>query len=138
MRALEPIVVAATILVPIAASGMTDHERGNAIGALPWAPAGTYRLLASSSSVAVPEGYAVVLGDNVRRLVTLLDAVDDPNVEAVVRRGSRSFTWRAGCSSRRWTVRRTRSSGPSRPPRAPMEEWPTRSPCASVVTALRS
>jgi len=84
MHVLRLIVLATTVLAPTAASALTDQERADAIVALPWVQEGTYKLPASNSSIALPEGYMLVLGEGARRFATLLDATDEPNVEAVV------------------------------------------------------
>jgi len=84
MRALKVIVCATAVLTPIAASAMTDQERIEAVKSLSWVRDGTYKLPASNSSIAIPNGHIAVFGSDARRLVTLFDAPAAPELEAVV------------------------------------------------------
>src|SRR6266404_14098 len=61
---------------------LTDQQRADAIRQLDWLGAGSHRLPASNSTLAVPSGYQAVLGDAARRLATLTgDPADE--VEAI-------------------------------------------------------
>lgn len=84
MRALKLVIVAATILTPVAASAMTGQERVDAAKSLNWVRDGTYKPPASNSSIAIPKGYIAVFGGDARRLVTLFDPPAAPQLEAIV------------------------------------------------------
>jgi uncharacterized membrane-anchored protein len=78
------IMVAASL--PVAAADqpvLTDQQRTDAIIHLNWLQAGTYKLPASNSTIALPEGYSMVRGEDARRLLTLAAEADDAT-EAVV------------------------------------------------------
>jgi uncharacterized membrane-anchored protein len=62
---------------------LTDQQRTDAMVHLNWLQAGTYKLSPSSSTIALPEGYMMVRGEDAKRLLTLAAEPDDA-VEAVV------------------------------------------------------
>jgi uncharacterized membrane-anchored protein len=62
---------------------LTDQQRTDAIIHLNWLHAGTYKLPASNSTIALPEGYMMVRGEDAKRLLTLAAEHDDA-AEAVV------------------------------------------------------
>jgi uncharacterized membrane-anchored protein len=62
---------------------LTEQQRTDAISQLNWLKAGTYKLPASNSTIALPEGYLMVRGEDARRLLTL-SAESDDAAEAVV------------------------------------------------------
>jgi DNA topoisomerase IA len=62
---------------------LTEQQRTDAISQLNWLKAGTYKLPASNSTIALPEGYLMVRGEDARRLLTL-SAESDDAADAVV------------------------------------------------------
>ena len=62
---------------------MTDQQRGDAMIRLHWLEAGTYKLPSSASTLALPQGYHVVLGEDAKRMVILSGDPVDNSVEAI-------------------------------------------------------
>jgi uncharacterized membrane-anchored protein len=62
---------------------LTDEQRTDAIIHLNWLQPGTYKLPASHSTIALPEAYMMVRGEDARQLLTLAAEADDA-AEAVV------------------------------------------------------
>jgi uncharacterized membrane-anchored protein len=74
----------ATSLVAAAEATMTEQQRVEAIRRLHWFPAATYKLPISKSTLALPDGYQVLLGEDARRMITLSGDPADSSVEAIV------------------------------------------------------
>jgi uncharacterized membrane-anchored protein len=61
---------------------MTQEQRTDAIRSLGWLPQGTYKLPISNSTLALPNGYHLVLGDDARRLTILTGDPSGNSIEA--------------------------------------------------------
>jgi uncharacterized membrane-anchored protein len=84
-RFLSSIIIAVLLSGSAAADQpvLTDQQRADAIVHLNWLQAGTYKLSPSNSTIALPEGYMMVRGEDAKRLLTLAAEPDDA-AEAVV------------------------------------------------------
>lgn len=69
-----------------ALSEMTEEERESVLAffSLDWKETGTYKLSTSNSSIALPEGYHLLIGNDVKKLSELNKQLIDENLEAVV------------------------------------------------------
>ena len=63
---------------------MTDQQKRDEIRAMPWISKGTIPLATSKSSIALPAGYVAISGATARRFDYLINAEEDPDIEAVV------------------------------------------------------
>jgi uncharacterized membrane-anchored protein len=74
------------LAIPAAAAdqpSMTQQQRTAAIRQLHWLDAGNYQLPLSHSTLALPQGYRMVLGEDARRLMQLTGDQAKASVEAV-------------------------------------------------------
>jgi len=63
---------------------MTDQQKRDEIRAMPWVSKGTVPLATSKSSIALPAGYVAISAADARRFDYLINAEEDPDIEAVV------------------------------------------------------
>jgi uncharacterized membrane-anchored protein len=69
---------------------LTEEQRITEIKAMHWIKQGLVTLPDSKGSVALPSGYAAVVGPEAQRLSFLMDALSDDHVEAIVVNASNS------------------------------------------------
>lgn len=77
---------------PAKASQGTESEDGfeRKFAALDWKYSGSYKLPKSSSTIALPEEYAIVIGDDAQKESAMMENFPDEDLEAVVYDSSRS------------------------------------------------
>jgi uncharacterized membrane-anchored protein len=86
---MKALLVATLLLsaMPVALADqpvMTLQQKRDEIRAMPWVSKGTIALATSKSSIALPAGYVAISGADARRFDYLINAEEDPDIEAVV------------------------------------------------------
>lgn len=86
---LRAIVACVLLVLPVTAlaqqqspAPMTPEQRLDVVRSLHWLSQGTYKLPMSNSTLALPKGFHLVLGDDARRLDALTGDPPDNSIEA--------------------------------------------------------